>query len=210
MMNIGRFAPWYRWCEYVAFGRALERRRFAYLPRLAASRRILVLGEGDGRSLARLLASAPQAQIHVVEISPEMIALSRRRVEDSSRVRFLQEDALAASFPDNYYDAVVTLFFLDCFQDAEARTLIRRLAAAMAQRAVWLVSDFAIPPQGWRNWHAKVWLWTMYRFFSIATGLRTRSLPAIDKLLTEAGLRCLDFEEERAGLIRSEIYIKDV
>jgi ubiquinone/menaquinone biosynthesis C-methylase UbiE len=210
MMRIGRFAPWYRWCEYAAFGRALERGRFAYLPRLAASRRILVLGEGDGRALARLLASAPQAQIHVVEISPEMIALSRSRVQDSSRVRFLQEDALTASFPENHYDAVVTLFFLDCFNDAEARTLIRRLAAAMAHGALWLVSDFAIPPQGWLNWHARAWLWAMYRFFSIATGLRTRSLPAIGKLLTQAGLRRLDFEEERAGLIRSEIYIKDV
>ena len=31
-MNIGRLAPFYRWIEYAAFGRALERRRFALLP----------------------------------------------------------------------------------------------------------------------------------------------------------------------------------
>ena len=34
-MLIDRFAPWYRWVEYLTFGRALERRRFAFLNRLA-------------------------------------------------------------------------------------------------------------------------------------------------------------------------------
>jgi len=36
-MKIGYLAPWYRWIEYAAFGRALERRRFAFLDCLAAA-----------------------------------------------------------------------------------------------------------------------------------------------------------------------------
>src|SRR6202035_2815494 len=37
-MKIGRLAGWYRWIEYLAFGRALERRRFAFLSRLASAK----------------------------------------------------------------------------------------------------------------------------------------------------------------------------
>jgi len=207
-MNIDRFAPWYRWVEYAAFGHALEARRFAFLDRLANARRILVLGEGDGRALEKLLLLAPNALVDVQELSERMISLARRRVGDSHRVSFRQADALTSKWPDSQYDGVVTLFFLDCFSESEARELVGRIARAMVPGSIWLVSDFAVPPRGWRCWHAKAWTWSMYRFFNIATALKTRSLPPIEKLLTEAGLRRLELEEARGGLIRSEVWIK--
>jgi hypothetical protein len=48
------------------------------LDRVSDAKRILILGEGDGRVLARLLTIATSAQIDVVEVSPEMIALARQ------------------------------------------------------------------------------------------------------------------------------------
>ena len=51
-MNCDRIARWYRWLEYASFGRALERRRLEYLAATADARRVLILGEGDGRFLA--------------------------------------------------------------------------------------------------------------------------------------------------------------
>jgi len=207
-MNIDRLARWYRWIEYAAFGRALERRRFAFLHRLATARRVLVLGEGDGRTLERLLALAPQARIDVVELSIEMIALARRRGAIQDRVRFLQQDALSSTWPERHYDAVITCFFLDCFTEAHARTLIPRLTATMAPGAVWLVSEFAVPPHGWRELHAKLWLSTMYRFFKITTGLQTRTLPPYERLLSEAGMRRTESEHERAGMMVSQVWEK--
>ena len=59
-----RLARSYRTLELLAFGRDLERARFAWLPALADRKSILVLGEGDGRCLARLAALAPAARIH--------------------------------------------------------------------------------------------------------------------------------------------------
>ena len=59
-MNIDRLARWYRWIEYASFGRALERRRFAFLDRLATAHDILVLGEGDGRISSSCLRSHPK------------------------------------------------------------------------------------------------------------------------------------------------------
>ena len=54
-MNADRIASGYRWLEYAAFGLALEQARFDFLSRAAGARRVLILGEGDGRFLARLL-----------------------------------------------------------------------------------------------------------------------------------------------------------
>src|SRR5580704_9374486 len=81
-MKIGRLARWYRWVEYAAFGRALERCRFANLTLLERAQRVLILGEGDGRTLARLLAVAPAARFEVIELSSEMIALAKARARD--------------------------------------------------------------------------------------------------------------------------------
>lgn len=208
-MNAGRLAPWYRWIEYAAFGRALERARYVFLDRLRGARRVLVFGEGDGRMLARLLIAAPLARFDVIESSGEMIALARRRIGASAdRVRFHQCDALCGVWPSGSYDVIVTHFFLDCFRDIEARYLISAAVDRMPPDALWLVTDFAIPPRGWRRWHAAIWIGIMYRFFRVATGLRNQSLPEIYRLLTEAGLSRLAVKPARAGLIQSEIWTK--
>ncbi len=206
-MKIGRFAPYYRAVEYCAFGRALERCRFAFLHRVTAAKKILILGEGDGRVLSRLLALAPQAQIDVIEISPEMIALARRRTGYSDRIRFLCRDARTAELPTDCYDVVLTLFFLDCFPEHEARRLIRQIAGALRPEAVWLISEFAIPNRGWRKWHARIWIGAMYLFFRAAAGLTVRDLPPIGKLLAEAGMYAVERETARAGLMTSEVYV---
>jgi SAM-dependent methyltransferase len=205
-MNLDPLARWYRFVEYCAFGRALERRRFAYLDRLAEARKVLILGEGDGRLLARLRLVAPGASIDVIELSGEMIALARSRIGSAESVRFRQQDARMADFGVSDYDGVVTCFFLDCFQEAEAREIVSRLASALKPNGIWLMSDFAVPPRGWRRWHAAAWIWTMYRFFRITTGLRTAWLPPIEKLLVSAGLTRVEHEEERAGLMVSELW----
>jgi SAM-dependent methyltransferase len=205
-MQIGRLAPWYRWIEYAAYGRALERRRFAFLRRLAGARRVLVLGEGDGRTVARLLKIAPKAQFDVVEVSPEMIALARARVRDSRRVHFEQGDARTHHWPAGAYDGIVTNFFLDCFTDEELRPLVCKLAEALAPEGVWIVGEFAIPARGWRRVHARTWIWTMYRFFGITTGLRAQRLPAIERLMREAGMMRVEQQSERAGLMISEVW----
>jgi ubiquinone/menaquinone biosynthesis C-methylase UbiE len=204
-MKIGRLAPWYRWIEYAAFGRALERRRFAFLPRLASAHRILVLGEGDGRTTERLLTIAPNSHIDVLEISPEMIALARHRT-NSPRVSFRCADARTETWPANHYDAIVTNFFLDCFDNANVQALIHRLSASLAPHGIWLIAEFALPPRGWKRFHARAWIAIMYCFFGITTGLRARQLPEIEAPMRASGLTRVEQETERAGLMISEVW----
>jgi ubiquinone/menaquinone biosynthesis C-methylase UbiE len=205
-MNADPLAPWYRFIEYAAFGQVLEHHRFLYLDRLTNARKILVMGEGDGRSLARLLEIAPHAQMEVVESSARMIALAQRRVGANPRVAFRQQDATTMTWPPATYDAVITSFFLDCFDEATARTLVRRLAQSLTPGGLWLMNDFAIPPGGWQHWRARIWIGIMYRFFRVTTGLQANKLPPINTILIDAGLRLRESRSSPARMIVSQIW----
>ena len=96
MGTFDRLAGIYRGLERLAFGRDLERARFCWLERLSACRSMLILGEGDGRCLERLVRVAPVAHIHCVDASAAMLTRAARRIagtEAESRVRFEQADA---------------------------------------------------------------------------------------------------------------------
>jgi hypothetical protein len=75
-MNCDPIARWYRPLEYLVFGRALERRRFAFLEEAAKARRVLMLGEGDGRFIAEFVKRNPLALVDCVELSHCMLALA--------------------------------------------------------------------------------------------------------------------------------------
>lgn len=201
-MGIDRLAPWYQAVEYAAFGRALERCRFAYLDRLKDARRILLAGEGDGRVLQRLLAIAPRATFDVIDASPVMIQLSKSRAGHDPRVRFRCEDIRTARL--DTYDAAAVFFFLDWFGEADARTVAAVINDALAPGGIWLHGDFAVPPGGrWQRRHAEVWLWTMYRFFGLPG-----PLPPLPAILAEAGLRRVEGSTQRWGMIASEMLRK--
>lgn len=68
--------------------------------------------------------------------------------------------------------------------------MIAGIANCIKPDAFWLVTDFAIPLAGWQRWHAAILIAIMCRCFCVTTGLRTRSLPDIGKMLNDEGLRC--------------------
>jgi SAM-dependent methyltransferase len=112
-MNADRIASSYRWLEYAAFGLALEQARFDFIARAAGARRVLILGEGDGRFLARLLGCNQYASVAVVESSARMIQVARERVPPAelSRVEFHHVDAVSQALPPGPFDLAVTHFF---------------------------------------------------------------------------------------------------
>lgn len=210
-MNADGIAGIYRWLEYAAFGLTLERARFDFLSHAAGARRVLILGEGDGRFLARLLRCNLDASIAVVESSSRMIHLAGRRLPDAERrrVQFHQIDAVADPLPDGPFDLAVTHFFLDILNSRDAEAVILKIAASLAPNAAWLLTEFQEPAAGFRRTHANLWLSTMYRFFSITTGLRTSALPPYRHLLQCSGLTEIEHQERRFGLIRSQVWRND-
>jgi ubiquinone/menaquinone biosynthesis C-methylase UbiE len=195
-VNCDRIARWYRWFEYVAFGRALEHRREAFLSDMSTARRALVLGDGDGRALAALLAAAPYAQIDYVDISARMLGLARQRA-DSIRVTFHHGDALTTPLPTAEFDLIVTHFFLDCLDEEDQNRLVAHVTRAATPQARWLVSEFRKPG---------LLVSLLYLFFHTATGLQTRHLADHHPLFERYGFHLARSESAWRGLLASELW----
>ncbi len=192
-MNCDRIARWYRWLEYAAFGGALRRRREAFLFELGDPRRVLVLGDGDGRFLQLFAALYPNARVDAVDVSPRMVELARARAPLAT---FHCADALEFAFHEPY-DLAVAHFFFDCFDDRQLAALLHRIRANR-----WLVSEFRNTP-----WSFPI-LRGLYFFFRLATGLRVTSLPQHRELLLALGYRIDKAQAALAGLIVSELWEK--
>ncbi len=195
-MNCDRIARWYRWLEYAGFGRALERRREAFLADVSTARRVLALGDGDGRALAALLKAAPNAKIDYIDISPRMLDLARARAGED-RVAYRHDDALTTPLPVNEYDLIVTHFFLDCFDQETQARLVARVTRAATPEARWLVSEFRRPGLLVR---------TLYLFFRAATGLKTQCLVDHHPLFYRHGFRLARTQSAWRGLLASELW----
>ncbi|HXE08396.1 MAG TPA: class I SAM-dependent methyltransferase [Acidobacteriaceae bacterium] len=207
-------AKHYRWLEYLTFGGALWRCRTHFLPQIAGCRNALILGDGDGRFTAALLHANPTLQIDAVDCSLAMLGLLRQRARAASpdapaRLRTHHTDAGAFVHElasGRIYDLVVTHFFLDCFAQHEVELLARDLTAHLQPGALWLVSDFRIPP-GVVRWPARALVRSLYLAFRILTGLRTARLPDHDAALGRAGFARIAQRLSLGGILTTELWV---
>ena len=205
-MSFDRVAPFYRTLERLVFGDQLQQARIAFLGELEPPRRVLIVGEGDGRFLAEFVRRYPEAAIDCVEASARMIALARPRLGDGHKVNFIHADARRFSFQAGYYDLIVTHFFLDCFSGAALRGVMQSLAKAGTSNAIWLLGDFRVPEERWRGLQARFLIRTMYLFFGLTSGLETRRLDDPSLLLRTAGFERVRQRLARGGMIKSELW----
>ncbi len=201
-------ARWYRALEFIAFGRDLERARFEFLGRLSGCRDILLLGEGDGRCAERVARLVPDARILCVDSSPGMIARASRRMGPAAapRVTFLCADARLFVPEAGRFDAVATLFFLDCFDDDDVASIVGRVGAALQPGAPWLFADFSLPRGGVARLRSRAWLAVLYFFFRWGAGLRVSRLPPSEEILARAGWSPAECRESQGGMLRSAVY----
>lgn len=209
-MSFDAIAPWYRTLETIAFGNALQRARVACLDGIGSPRRVLIVGEGNGRFLAALLQRQPLIKIDCVDSSKRMLDLARQRVLRTvpgqiSRVTFLQHDIMSW-MPRDRYDLIVTHFLLDCFNVQWVGDIVAKLAQAAGPKATWLVADFRVPEAVFARSHARAWLAVMYRFFRSVAGIEARELVDASPFLRAEGFlleRQLLF---RQGMLKSELW----
>lgn len=202
--NFDSVARWYRWLEYAAFGRELERCRFALLPVLEHAQRVLIIGEGDGRFLKKLLSINSIAHIEVIEASARMLQLARGQLtdEEARRVKFHMADARNWDYPEAKYDAIVTCFFLDCFEAKTLTDLVPRITTSAKPGAFWLLSEFEDPSTIY-SW---LWLASMHVFFRAATNLEARQLGPFAQLISKSGWKNLRRVTFTCGLMSAAIW----
>lgn len=207
--NFNFIARPYRWLEYLTLGRRLERCRLHFLPHLLDQKKALVLGDGDGRFLAELMAAAPELHADAIDTSSAMLRLLRQRCKSrtlnaAARLETHHIDALAFR-PIGPYDLVVTHFFLDCLTESSLDALIVRIRRSLAPGALWVVSDFRIP-SGPMRLPALIFVRGLYLAFRILTGLRTNRLPNHVEALSRAGLVRTAHHHSLAGLLTTELW----
>lgn len=204
--DFDRIARLYQALEYLTLGPLLERTRNHFLPRLADRRQALVLGDGDGRFLARLLAGNQQLQADAVDRSGAMLTELRRRcAAATTRLRTHQQDALTFT-PSRRPDLVVTHFFLDCLSAAELQQLVTTTVPRLAPGALWLVSEFRIPETGPTRLAGLLLVRGLYGVFRVLTGLRVTRLPEYDLALRIAGLVCREQRRSFFGMLSTELW----
>ncbi|HUD13974.1 MAG TPA: class I SAM-dependent methyltransferase [Terracidiphilus sp.] len=209
--DFNRLARLYRWMELFSFGPLLALTRRTFLGRLKHVRRALVLGDGDGRFTAGLLRANGNVHVDAVDASVDMLlALLGRAGPHADRVRICLGDARAwqppAAVAAPPYDFIATHFFLDCLTTQEIQSLTASLRGAVSPSALWVVSEFAIPP-GWRGrFLARPIVASLYFCFRLLTGLTVRSLPDHALALRQAGFILLDRRSRLGGLLNAELW----
>lgn len=223
-MNFDRIAPFYAALERLTVGNLQQRARERFLPEVRSARRVLLVGEGDGRFLAAALTACPQAHFTVIEASACMLDLARRRssavgerstsTDDragarphpgTDRVAFVH-----AALPDwqpasaGAFDLVVTNFFFDCFTPVELAPIVASLSDAAAPACTWLVAEFAPA----RSWRSRALLALAYSFFRLTAGVRARSVPDHSGLMKAHGFRLLREESMSRGLITTQLWCR--
>jgi SAM-dependent methyltransferase len=206
--DFDRLARIYRWLEYLSFGPFLWRCRIHFLPQLLQSRRALVLGDGDGRFTARLLAANPRIRITAIDASPRMIASLRRAAAPNDDRLTTEVADIRAWKPDNstQFDLIATHFFLDCLSTEEIASLAQRLSPNLAPEALWLISEFAIPPSLVGRAIATPLVAALYRVFGQLTGLRQQSLPEHSVALGATGWTLRIERDHLQGILLSQLW----
>jgi ubiquinone/menaquinone biosynthesis C-methylase UbiE len=210
-MSFDRLAPHYTWMEAVLAGPRLQRSRTAWLDELAGCHHLLIAGVGHGHFLRACAQRFPSLAITSVDASGGMLNHAQRQsrfVPHPERLRFVH-----AAFPDweppaNTFDAIATHFFLDCFPPSQLAGVVAAMARASRPGAKWLITDFAVPDQGWRRHRARAIHAIMYAFFRPIAGVAARRVTPPDEFLRGAGFRLKHRSTRELGLLQSDLWIR--
>ena len=207
--NFDRVARLYRWAEYLSLGPLLQRTRTHFVPQLSGCRSAFVLGDGDGRFLARLLLQNLSLHAVAVDTSTTMLHLLQQRCSFAgARLRSQQESALTAS-PPRDADLIVTHFFLDCLTQAEVNGLASQIAAHTRPKTLWLLSDFQVPESGAARPLARLYIRALYLAFRLLTGLRVQHLPTPQIALAHAGFTRIAHHRRLFGMLYTELWKRE-
>jgi len=204
--NFDRVARLYRFCEYLALGRLLERTRTHFLPQLADRRHAYILGDGDGRFLAALLHHNQQLHATAIDTSAAMLQLLTQRCAFASNRLQTIHASLRDTTPAPTTDLITTHFVLDCFTQTEVNALAHHLAASTSSGTLWLLSDFGLPTHPTAKLFARAYIRALYFAFRILTGLRVTQLPNPQAALTAAGFQLLARHQRLQGFVYTELW----
>jgi ubiquinone/menaquinone biosynthesis C-methylase UbiE len=193
--NFDLVANSYPLLEHIVYSSALDQARTSFVERIDRGKKLLLIGEGNGRFLAEILAQKRTDSITVVDASAKMLAATKQRIRNSEgreRIQWVHADFLKWRLPIDRFDGVITHFFLDLFEPPKISLICQKIAQLTAREGFWIDVDFMSGPGDLRY---KSLMWAQYRFFRILAGIEAARLHDPLTLIQEAGWRIL--EEKR-------------
>ena len=181
--------------------------RFSFLEsdEVQIARRILILGEGDGRFLKRALEALPNTHFTVLDDSLNMISRAREQLthETAKRVEFVCANALTFATSGRGFDGLVMHCFLDCFTPSVIKKHLPCWLGGI-QRNGWVwIGDFVEPPNhGWQWIRLRI----LYQFFGWVTGIRARYVYDVAPLMKERGWALRLEKSFASGALSSRLF----
>lgn len=201
----------YETMERLAFGSLLQKARIAHLGKIADAKKVLLLGEGNGRFLATLLEQNRRCRVTCIDKSRRMLDLAGNRIQlkDRKRVLFEQNDFEKEPMPLPRSDVLVTHFFLDCFTPETLNRMLPRLSDSLSPGGTWLMADFVEPSEtGIISSLQGAALRALYYFFAKTGGIEANKVSCPEKTLQALGMRGNGRISYLRGWITSSIYKK--
>jgi ubiquinone/menaquinone biosynthesis C-methylase UbiE len=212
LCSFDALAPFYRFAEFMLAGEELQEIRGFWLETVPVPLEILMLGEGPGRMLEVMARRFPGSRITMLDQSPNMSACARRAWEQlpepKAQADFFVADALLHVFEHKSLDLLITPFFLDCFTHGQLEELIPRLTSSLRPGGQWLISDFAVPDNGFARLRAQILHSVMYAFFHHFVGIPAKSWTDPAPILSHSGMTRTHHRMFNHGLLISSVWKK--
>ncbi|MEJ7682239.1 MAG: class I SAM-dependent methyltransferase [Segetibacter sp.] len=167
---------------------------------------ILIIGGGTGQILQEISKKHKSGlQITYVEISENMIALSKRKNTGNNKVNFVSRSISDATFHQQF-DVVITPFLFDNFSNSTTEIIFDKIDALLAPKGFWLFADFQ---QNEKNvlWQ-KFMLKFMYFFFRMFCNVEASHLPDTEWLFEKYNYQVVSMKTFYKDFIYSAIYQK--
>jgi tRNA (cmo5U34)-methyltransferase len=122
---------------------------------------IVDLGAGSGLFSAMVHAARPQAKLHMIDFSANMLALAKERLGESPKLHYTLADYSTAALPTGC-DAIVSALSIHHLEDDRKQALLPNIFAALRPGGIFLNADhiagptLALEQQYQQRWLANV------------------------------------------------------
>ena len=205
--NFDGVASIYLFLETITFGNQLQKCRTSMISHLTNSKQVLVLGEGNGRFLEAFCKANPLAELLVIDESPRMLDLAKRRIANANppinnQIEFRCANVFEILPLSGTFDLIVCNFFLDCFTSSEIGHLLGLFRQMLLESGSLVVGDFRKPHSIFGKFILKI----MHVFFKKTAGISATELTDLHAMLLESSFQKTVEKKLFFGFLNSSIW----
>jgi tRNA (cmo5U34)-methyltransferase len=114
---------------------------FCYLPEGWQPKRILDLGCGTGNVTAAILVNFPDAEVHALDLSADILNQCKERFKENATIHYHQQDFSALNFPENHFDLIVSSIAIHHIPDEQKMNLYQKIHQILKPKGIFEFAD---------------------------------------------------------------------